>query len=386
MKKNKPSMLGLPLLLLMASSWAGDGATGIIQSIRNAPVIADGNVAGQPLDVLITLDGSLDPNSAGRSLMTGDTIRVVFPPEFDLGNIDPAYPLNNIPFPFPPPPASPLPERPCLPGNLQCTTAVILKGWPQNPLFPPILSTTLSVDLADNALVFTAARDITESPGIKQLHLILNGVTNPAPGNYRIRVEAETGPGGSLETGEALLRIIKRAAPSINPTSVFVKALSGQLEGGVACGPGTNPPNADNPVYQDTLVNSAAPFAWTFILWGRDGVPLDNVHIERVSRNYYRLVRDNPDARGPWWRRLRERVVGHIKIDAPPGARHQLIEQIDCPGSLPQAPVIAATPGIGPQPAGRLDLQFHAGDTPGVYTSKLWLVGGNVTTKVVTAD
>ena len=173
----------LTLFALAQPALAGNtGTTGIIASIDNAPVVSNGDVTGAPTDYLITLDGSLDPNVAGRSLLTGRTIKIFMPPEFDLSNIDPAYPLNDVPFPFPPVP--PLPEQPCLPGNLQCSTVIVLRGWPQDPLFPPVLFTKLSVDPIDNALVVTAQQDITQSPGIKQIHLILNGVRNPAPGLY----------------------------------------------------------------------------------------------------------------------------------------------------------------------------------------------------------
>jgi hypothetical protein len=50
------------------------------------------------------------------------------------------------------------------------------------------------------------------------------------------------------------------------------------------------------------------------------------------------------------------------------------------------APVIAATPGIGPQPVGRLDMQFRAGNKPGVYTTKISLHNGNAVEMVVRAE
>ncbi|MEM1263265.1 MAG: hypothetical protein AAGH76_12770 [Pseudomonadota bacterium] len=354
------------------------GATGIVAAIDNAPIVFNGDVAGAPTDLLITLDGSLDPSVTGRTLAAGRTITVLMPPAFDLSNIDPNYPLRDVPFPFPPVP--PLPDQPCVPGNLQCTTAVLLRGWPQDPLFPPILSATLSIDEARNALVITAAKNIDSSPGIKQVHLILNGVSNPPAGQYRLRVEAETGPGGAVETGEGLVTIRHQPAPSINSTSVFVKALSGQLPGGVACGPGSNPPNPDNPLYQTSGLLESAPFAWTFLVWGRNGEVLDDIALRPFGRDYYLLMRVN--AHGPWWRR----VIGTARINAPPRARQQRIEQIDCPQRLPATPVIGATPGIGPQEVGRLDLQFVSGNQPGVYRTTLRLFGGNTVEFVVTAD
>ena len=58
---------------------------------------------------------------------------------------------------------------------------------------------------------------------------------------------------------------------------------------------------------------------------------------------------------------------------------------LNCPTLLPAAPVIATTPGIGPQPVGRLDLQFTAGNLPGVYKTTLWISGGNHVEMVVRA-
>jgi hypothetical protein len=352
------------------------GAAGIVADIQKAPVIADGDVSGKPTDIVITLSGSLEPVAAGRGLSAGGEIRVIFPPEFELTDLDPAFPLADVPTPFPPVP--PLPPMPCVPANLQCTTAVLLQGWPQQPLFPPVLFHTLSIDAADNALVFTAAQDIVPNPpafpGIKQIHLITNGLTNPAPGNYRISVDAQTGPGGAWETGSGLVKIIPQARPSINVTSVFVKALAGLLPGGPACGPGTLPPNPANPVYQNTAVGAAAPYTWTFLLWGSDSEPLDDVILEWTSAKRARILRDNA-------------TIGHVDIDAPRGASGYglQVNPLGCPTWMPGAPVIGGTPGIGPQPVGRLDIRFTAGDMPGTYTTTLSLNNGNTVQMFVEA-
>jgi hypothetical protein len=353
-------------------------AAGIVAGIEKAPVIADGNVRDQPADFVITLDGSLDQDVPGRSLAAGDVIKVIFPDDFDLSDINPAYPLLDVPTPFPP--DDPLPANPCLPANLQCTTAVILHGWPQQPLFPPLMFHTLSIDPEENSLVFTAAQDIVpnppENPGIKQLHLIMNGLTNPKPGWYQIRVEAQTGPSGAWETGSGILRIEPKTRPSINVTSVFVKATAGLLEGGPACGPGTNPPNPDNPIYQTTTVGSQAPFVWTFLLWGKNNEALDDVSLWWIDDNHAQLRRN-------------AKVIGHVFIDAPLGAVGQDLElnPLDCPTLLGGAPVIAGTPGIGPQPVGRLDLLFRAGDKSGDYTTTFIMNrGGNTVQMVVSAE
>lgn len=368
-----------PLLLavcLMFSSTVM--AAGIIENIGKSSIIADGNVSGKPTNIVITLDRSLDPFVDGRSLAAGDEIRVIFPPEFDLTNLDPGYPLRDVPWPFPPVP--PLPPMPCVPGNLQCTTAVILHGWPQQPFFPPAVYHALSIDPVDNALVITALQDLAPAgptaPGIKQLLLILNGLTNPEPGEYVLQVEAQTGPGGTWESGSELYRVFPRTRPSVNVTSVFVAGLAGLVESGdPPCNSPTLPPNPYNPVYQHTLVNDYAPFVWTLLLWGKNNEPLNDVSLAWSSDNHARLVRG-------------DRAIGHLFIDAPDGAIGYGVEvnPENCTTLIPGAPVIAGTPGIGPQPVGRLDLLFRAGDVAGEYTTTISINNGNSVELMVTAE
>ena len=362
MNKNKVSFFTVAIALLAsATAMSPDSlAAGIVSSIKKAPVIADGDVTGMPTDIVITLDSSLDPAVAGRTLARGGQIRVIFPPEFDLGNLNPAYPVSDVPN-F---------GLPCVPGNLQCSTAVVLKGWPQDPFFPPFLFHTHSVDAADNAFVFTAVQDMDVAPGIKQLHIMLHGVVNPAPGRYLIRVEAQTGPGGSWEYGSGMYQVLPRTRPSINPTSVFVKAWNDGT-----CGPGTLPPNPDNPVYQTTGINADAPHAWTFILWGKNNEALDNVTLKWANPDHALLRRNRA-------------TIGHVSIDAPRGATGYGIatNPLGCGSLMPFAPVIATTPGIGPQPVGRLDLLFRTGTVAGRYTTTITMNNGNTVQMIVDAE
>lgn len=347
-------------LVVAQASASSNGSAGMVASIAKAPVVADLDVRERPNDYVITFDTSLDPSVPGRALAAGDIIKLIFPQEFDLSSLDSEYPLLDIPVP-----------GVCVPGNFQCSTAVILQGWPQHPLFPPAAFASLSIDPLENALVFTATQDIVPNPpanpGIKQIHLIMNGLANPGPGNYRIRVEAQTGEGGGWESGSGLMQVLPKARPSINVTSVLVKATSGLL-GDPACGPGTLPPNPDNPIYQTTYTGSAAPFVWTFLLWGKNAEPLDDVSLEQ-----------DPEDNTHWHIRRGMRTVGHVNIDAPWGASgHWLqVNPLGCPTLMPAAPVIGATPGIGPQPVGRLDIKFYAGSHPGLYTTTLSLNNGN---------
>jgi hypothetical protein len=366
------------LLMAIGLLFAGVAvAGGMVERIGKSSITADGNVSGEPVDIVITLDRSLDPMVDGRSLAAGDEIRVIFPPEFDLTDLDPAYPLRDVPWPLPPVP--PLPPMPCVPGNLQCTTAVILHGWPQQPFFPPAVHHALSIDPFENALVFTAVQDLAPAgptaPGIKQLLLILNGLTNPQPGEYVLQVEAQTGPGGSWESGSGIYKVHPHTRPSVNVTSVFVAGLAGLLTGSPECASPTLPPNPNNPVYQHTLIGEDAPFIWTLLLWGKNNEPLTDVSLAWSSERQARLVRGN-------------RTIGQLFIDAPVGSSGFGIEvnPEDCTTALPGAPVIAGTPGIGPQPVGRLDLLFRAGDVAGDYTASISINNGNAVELVVTAE
>jgi hypothetical protein len=362
------SFCGATVALLAAATALPAAGAGLVAGIQKAWVVPDGDVTGEAAVYVITLSGSLDPAVRGRSLTAGDQIRVIFPAEFDLTNLATGYPLADVPTP----------SQPCVPTNLQCTTAVLLKGWPEEPYFPPAQYAKLSIDSAENALVFTAVQDIVAdppvSPGIKQLFLMLHGVTNPSPGYYRIRVDAQTGPAGSWESGSGFLQVLPQTRPSIGATSVFVKALSGLLPGGPACGPGTLPPNPDDPVYQTTAIESNAPFVWSFLLWGDDAEPLGDVWLDWVNSDHALLKRVDS-------------TIGHVFIDAPRGATGQAIEvnPLGCPTVLPAAPVIGGTPGIGPDPVGRLDMQFRAGNVPGRYTTTIVLNNGSSQRMIVTA-
>ena len=343
-------------------------ASDLVAGIKKAWVVPDGNVSGERALYVIDLEGSMDPDVPGRALRKGRQIRVIFPPEFDLANLDPAYPLLDFP----------VPAQPCVPTSFLCTTAVLLKGWPEEPYFLPNQWAKLSIDTSRNAFVFTALQDIVpkppESPGIKQLFLLLHGVTNPAPGDYRIRVEAQTEFWGRWETGSALLRVLPEPQPSIDATSVFVKALSGLLPTGPACGPGTLPPNPDNPVYQQTYTDSNAPYVWSFLLWGKNREPLSDAWLDWTSESHARLMRGAAP-------------VGQVFIDAPYGASGYGLEvnPLGCPTLLSAAPVIGPTTGIGPDPVGRLDVRFRTGDRPGDYITTFALDDGNSVQMVVTA-
>jgi hypothetical protein len=344
----KKSLIVLLVLavVILGTVATGLGSDNIISSIEKAPVAPDGNVAGAVTDLVINLDSPLDPAVQGRSLQAGHSIKVTLPDQFvNMGS----PPLQDV---F----SSPA----CVPGNLQCSTAVLLQGWPQHPILPRVPPVppgtgvphyTLSLE-GTNTLVFTANVDLIPGvalpgPGIKQIHLILNGFRNPqTPGFYKITVEAETGPNGAVETGSGMVHILPQNRPSIHITSAF---------------------NAGSPntIYQQTGTGQLTPLPYDFLLWERDGSPFEGVTVEMVSANHALL-------------RQGERVFGQVEISAPPGATGQEL--------FTQAPSAAINAPITGLPAARLTVFFRLGSLAGDYRLTFSLEGGNAVQMFVTAE
>lgn len=311
----------LATLLLMPATQAA----GIVSSIVKAPITPDGDVAYQPTDFVVNFDRSLDPIVDGRALLEGKTIKITFPDDFiTLGG--PV--LNPGPPPSCPPPAG------------TCGTAVLLQGWPQNPIPPSPANYVISVE-GTNTIVFTASRDLIpgdaslNGPGIKQAHLILRNFMNPKPGAYSVLVEAETGPGGAVEYGVGKVIVAPHPRASINVTSVFVGAAP--------------------TIYQQTTVGQSIPLNWNFLLWDRRGEPAVGVEIHQVNDKHGQLVSGN-------------RVVGEISIHAPKGARGQRVMSTG-----PSVGIIGPVLGL---PTGRLEASFVAGDKAGRYTIVLQMNNG----------
>lgn len=313
--------------LLGSTPSSGASGTGIVDGAAKAPITQDGDVAGAPTDYVLTLDISLDPTVPGRTLLAGKTIKVTLPDEFvNLGG-----PVTN---PGPPPG--------CPAATGTCSTGVMLQGWPQHPIPPSPANYTVSLE-GTNTIVYTATTDLVPNPplepGIKQVHVILRAFVNPGPGIYQFLVEAETGPGGSLETGVANVRVRNKVRASVNVTSVF--------------NPGT-----PNTIYQQTTVGSPTPLAYDLLLWDKNGLPAVGTEIQMVNRTRARLIQNG-------------RTIGQVAIKAPPGARGQQIESAG-PATELLAPVLSL-------PSARLTAQFTAGDTPGVYRITFHMMNGTST-------
>ena len=317
------------------------GSSGIVRSVVKAPVVPDGDVSGANTDIVITLDGSQDPSVEGRTLLAGNAIKITLPEAF----INIGLPVDTILTPG------------CDPGKHQCSSGILLQGWPQHPIFPmfPPGSGPASVYTTHlegtHTFVFTALQDVTPGlavpgPGIKQIHLMAVGFVNPDPGFYDIQVEFQTGP-DEWESGTGRVHIVPQVRPSINVTSIFNGA--------------GNP----NTFYQQAGTNSEVSFPYDFFLWGRGGVPLTGVDIKMVNSNHG-LMRQG------------KAVVGHVFIDAPKGATGQEVS------ADPSTPFNAPIFGI---PTARLTTaKFKTGDVAGLYEVTFTVNGGNSVTMSVTAD
>lgn len=318
---------------------------GIVHSVVRAPIVPDGDVAGARTDFVFNFMIDMDPAVEGLSMAPGDQLRIAFPEGFVL-NETADYPIANV---------GALPT--CVPGNLQCTTGVLLQGWPQNPLSPA----TYDIDIVDNVMSYTATANIGPNmfgPGMKQAHVILNGMRNPdRPGLYRIPVELERG--GNVERGMGFVLIRPNIRPSINVTSVFDVPMD-DPNGGA-------PPNP-NFIYQQTGPGMAAPLIWNFLLWDTKGDAFTGVYIEQHNRHGGRLLKGR-------------RTVGTWRIFAPRGATGQSLVAL-APSFASGTPVIGMTFGA-PIMTGRLQAVFTAGSALGRYHIVLRMNNGNEAVMVV---
>lgn len=341
------SALRIPLLLaVIAASYFSITAAhaDLLHSVVKAPIVPDGDVAGARMDYVFNF-ADIDPAVPGFSLAPGDQLRIYLPDDFVLADTA-TYPIANV---------GEIPT--CVPGNLQCTTGVLLQGWPQNPL--PV--SAYDFDIVDNVVIYTVTGAIGPNPfgpGMKQAHVIGNGLFNPAqPGHYPVRVELQRGADVEVGTGSIQVRPNPRA--SINVTSVF-DVPPDDPNGGA-------PPNP-NFIYQQTGPGHAAPLTWNFLLWDTHGQPYTDIEIAQVNRNGGLLVRGGS-------------VVGTFRITSPKGARGQHLVSLG-PSFVSGTPVIGMT-FDPPLRTGRLRAMFVAGSEFGRYEIELRLNNGTSATMVV---
>ena len=345
-----PLLAGLVLILAgcdevqgVLQGGDGDDSGGIVSSAQSAPILPDGDVAGAVTIFDINLDTSLDPSVTGRSLMQGKTIKVTLPDAFQKVDDRPTKTIFG--------------SDDCMPPDLRCNTGALLQGWPQHPILPlvppnPTGELHYSVSAEDtHTFVFTANVDIVPGlavpgPGIKQVHMLLTGFVNPAPGVYDIHVEAETGPGGSVEEGTAKLFILPSIVPRINVASAF---------------------NAGSPntIYQTAPTGAPTTLPYDFLLWDADGEPLTGVTIEPVDETHWSLVVDSED-------------VGNVELDGPDGATGQELVSLE-PSFEVNSPILGV-------PTGRLTAQCSTGSEAGDYALTFRMDGGTSARMFVTAE
>jgi hypothetical protein len=335
------------MVLVISVVPAGAGRSegrGIVASVAKAPIDPAGDVVGEQTDFVINLDTSLDPAEPGRTLLAGKTIKVTLPDDFKW-NGEPV--LNPGPGTTLPPTVPPT----CSAAFDQCGTGVLLQGWPQNPIPPSPVFYTLSLE-GTHTIVYTAMQDLVPggpaAPGIKQMHLILNNFVNPSPGRYEFLVEAETGPGGALETGVGVVHVRPKPRASINVTSVKTA---------------TTP--FANTIYQTADTGEAPDFDWSFLIWDRKGDPALGVTIHQVNPHKAQLKQAG-------------RVIGTVSIRTPRGAVGQEI-------STPDGESVAFTAPVKGLDTGLLTVRLKTGNVAGLYTTTLRMNNGTRVTMYVTA-
>ncbi|MCB1916616.1 MAG: hypothetical protein KDG52_12985 [Rhodocyclaceae bacterium] len=335
----RPLRLAVAAACLTASAIAiaeTDKSRNLVSDIANAPIVADGDVAGAVTDLVVTLDRDLDPAVDGYHLAAGGTIHVRLPEVFRaVGGAALADVFSS-------------PQ--CVPGNMQCASAVLLRGWPQGPIpprMPPrpagegkVIYRIAAED--GHTLVFRAEVPIgpgqpmprAVNPGIKQLHLILNGHRNPPPGRYPVAVVIQPDPDdpGSRILGRGEVRIRPQAGPALALTSAYTKA---------------------NPRYLRAAPGGEVPV--DYLLWGQSGEPLDGVTLEAAADDMVLMRRG-------------ERTVGRIRIEPPQGAAGHGV-RAEVPSRTAKAPVMGA-------PAARLRAFLRAGDSRGRYRFEQRIDGG----------
>ena len=310
-----------------------DIATGL------APVQADGLTVGARTDFLVTF-ADPDPAVSGVSLKNGATLRLRLPPSFV--NTGDKVAGSGQPGCGPP-------------VVIDCSTAVLVQGWPQSPV-PPFPTVDWEADT--NTFVLTARADwIADpptAPGPKTLHLTALGFRNPdKPGRYPVELTIRPDPDAPTTLhGRSTVHITRRTRP-------FVSVLSTVN--------GAPPPPFPNSIHQTVERDGGEPLdllTYGLYLWGRDSVPLVGVAVEMRTRRLGLLVAADG---GP---------VGTVRISAPRGASTYTLT------SDTSVAVSSAITGI---PTALLRADFSPDpDVAGDYEVQFRLFGGNAQRMFVT--
>ncbi len=285
---------------------------GLELAFAKAPVAPDGTTAGAATDFVITFRDR-DPATPGIGLHEGAVVTVEIDEAFDPGD------GTNV--------------------------GVILQGWPQSPPAPPpfIWTTTFS----GTTVEMTLTQDWMPGdfgPGAKQVHLALLGWTNPdSPGRYAVSLTIQPDPDSpDVLEGHGYVHISRRTKPTASVVSLF----SGLPPG---------PPPLANPLYQ-TVAQGDSALPVGLYMWDASGDAFTGVDARKMNARWYRLV----DGR---------RTVGHVRIDAPRGARHHEFTTA--------GPSTEATAFLTGVPVGVLITQFTPDpNVTGDYTVRVKMNGG----------
>lgn len=319
-----------------------------VLSIVKAPIVADGDVAFRQADYVINLAPYADPTGKGVALLAGDKFYIKLPRGTMLVNEE-DFPVCGVGQANCQSPSGG--ARVCTPGNLACTTAVWLQGFPQSPVLP-------DVELHGRTMILTARGDTPEV--VKQAHIIGKGLQNPHAGVFWVRVK-HVRDDEVLARGVGRVRIRPRVAPSLNVVSVFASLVGG------------GPPFAN--IVLQSAESGPVKWPWGFLAWDRFEQPFMNLNLRRIFRPLY-LIRQE------------HRIKGIVWIHAPRRARGYSME-LDDKGMTITTPVIGVGPGqdppLPPPLTQRYLIQFDLGDNPkpGCYRTTFYLFGGNSETLYV---
>lgn len=111
-----------------------------------------------------------------------------------------------------------------------------------------------------------------------------------------------------------------------------------------------------NTFYQTASPGDLAPFAYDFLLWDRNDLPLEGATVEMIYPDFA-LIKQGED------------VIGHLTISAPDGATGQA-EFTEEPATIINSPLSAL-------PTARMTSFFRAGNVAGQYVLNFMLTGGN---------
>ncbi len=312
-------VLGTTFAVAAPGAVVADTPLGV--TVTKAPVVPDGTTAGAVTDFVLTFVDR-DPNVDGIGLPMGATVEVDLPADF----------INTGAG-----------------GNV----VIILQGWPQSPIIP----FPYTVDVIGNHIHVTLTSDYLpgsdgeSGPGPKQVHLLLNGFTNPAPGEYEIPLQINSGTDDSY-SGVGIVEIIPHARPSANAVSF--------ISGG---GP---PPPFNNPVYQDVALGDNA-LATRLFVWDKGSAPFVGIDLTPTGDpSHYRIVQGN-------------KTVGHAWIDPPAGASDYALTTTGPSGEVFNP--------ITMVPTGGLDTQFIPDSSvSGDYTITFRLNNGNTERQFIRVD